>query len=93
MYTGQNLNNLYDPTNYKAIKEIEQCSIEPQMCKRTTNREDIKTYFYIWHTQQDSKVRSSHAHLDGTIHSIDEDIFHGEEYGCRCWDEEIVAED
>ena len=53
----------------------------------------IKTYFYIWHTQKDSKVRSSHAHLDGTIHSIDEDIFPGEEYGCRCWAEEIIGED
>ena len=59
----------------------------------TITREDPKNHFnkqyYIWHTCQDDKVRSSHAELDGTIHSTDEEIFPGKEYGCRCWAEEI----
>ena len=40
-------------------------------------------------TQGDDKVRSSYEELDGTIHSIDEDIFPGEDYNCRCWAEEV----
>ena len=63
----------------------------------TILREDPKNHFnkkyYIWRTRQDNKVRSSHAELDGTIHSVDENIFPGEEYNCRCWAEEIAGED
>ena len=73
---------------YNYLNQTNQCYSNSKRRKRET----IKSKYYIWHTQKDNKVRSSHAHLDGTIHSIDEDIFPGEEYGCRCWAEEIVSE-
>ena len=57
------------------------------------NHVDKKYKYYIWHTQGDDKVRSSHEELDGTIHSIDEDIFLGEDYNCRCWAEEVSDEE
>ena len=56
-------------------------------------RETLPTKYYIWHTQGDDKVRSSHEELDGTIHSVDEGIFPGEDYNCRCWAEEISDEE
>ena len=56
-------------------------------------RETLPTKYYIWHTQGDDKVRSSHEELDGNIHSIDEDIFPGEDYNCRCWAEEVSDEE
>ncbi len=61
--------------------------------KNQVNRDTIKTKHYIWCTRGDSKVRSSHAELDGTLHSVDEEIFPGEEYGCRCWAEEVDDEE
>jgi len=57
--------------------------------KNQINRDNIKTQHFIWHTCGDNKVRSSHSELDGTIHSVDENIFPGEDYNCRCWAEEI----
>ena len=73
---------LYKPNDI--FNKTNMCGFNPT---RHT-RETLPTKHYIWHTCGDSKVRSSHAELDGTIHSVDEDIFPGEEYGCRCWAEE-----
>ncbi|MBT4932618.1 MAG: minor capsid protein [Rhodospirillaceae bacterium] len=47
---------------------------------------------YIWRTVGDSKVRSSHAELDGKVFSWDdppEEGHPGEEYNCRCWAEDV----
>lgn len=43
---------------------------------------------YIWHTQEDDKVRSSHAANNGRIFSWDEPPatgHPGEDFNCRCW--------
>ena len=91
-----------DPITGKTAEELKNAKIcYPQNILNETNvcgfnptrhtRETLPTKYYIWHTQCDDKVRSSHEELDGTIHSIDEDIFPGEDYNCRCWAEEITA--
>lgn len=50
---------------------------------------------YIWHTQEDSKVRSSHAANDGEIFAWDQAPEGGkhpsEDYGCRCWAEPYIS--
>lgn len=48
------------------------------------------TSHYIWHTQEDGKVRSSHAANDGEIFAWENPPATknpGEDYGCRCWAE------
>ena len=62
---------------------------QSDICKTRYTRKTLPTRCYIWRTRGDSKVRSSHVELDGTIHSADEEIFPGEDYNCRCWAEEI----
>ena len=74
---------LYKPNNI--LNKTNICGFD----KTQHTRETLPTKYYIWHTQGDDKVRSSHAELDGTIHSVDEGIFPGEDYNCRCWAEEI----
>lgn len=44
---------------------------------------------YIWRTVGDSKVRSSHAALDGTVRDLSDSPDPGEEFNCRCWAEFI----
>jgi len=44
---------------------------------------------YIWHTAGDSKVRPSHAALDGTLRDFADSPDPGEEFNCRCWAEPI----
>lgn len=46
--------------------------------------------YYIWHTQGDDRVRSSHAARDGKIFNYNvppEGGNPGEDYNCRCWAE------
>ena len=50
---------------------------------------------YIWHTQEDDKVRPWHADRDGEIFDTDdppEDGNPGEAENCRCWAEPIEEE-
>ena len=93
-----------DPITGKTAKELKDAgrSCVPEVLDKTNicgfnptrhTRETLPTKYYIWHTQGDDKVRSSHEELDGTIHSIDEDIFPGEDYNCRCWAEEVSDEE
>lgn len=52
--------------------------------------------FYIWHTQGDDKVRSSHAANNGKIFAWNKkpDTGHpGEDYNCRCWAEPVGMEE
>lgn len=47
---------------------------------------------YIWRTQDDGKVRSSHAHNDDQLfawNSPPETGHPGEDYNCRCWAEPV----
>lgn len=47
---------------------------------------------YIWRTQEDDRVRSSHAANNGKIFSFDDPPSTGnpgEDFGCRCWAEPI----
>lgn len=51
---------------------------------------------YIWRTQDDKKVRPSHATNDDKIFSWDKRPatgHPGEDYGCRCWAEPIGAKE
>ncbi len=51
---------------------------------------------YIWRTQEDDKVRLSHAANDGRLFAWDTrpDTGHpGEDYNCRCWAEPINAQE
>ena len=93
-----------DPITGKTAKELKDAgrSCVPEVLDKTNicgfnptrhTRETLPTKYYIWHTQGDDKVRSSHEELDGTIHSVDEGIFPGEDYNCRCWAEEISDAD
>jgi len=53
-----------------------------------------KSKKYIWRTQKDNKVRSSHADRDGKIYDWDDPPpggHPGEDFGCRCWAEPIEA--
>ena len=70
------------------LQEQKMCKINKDYHQRNT-RDTIQSKRYIWHTCGDNKVRSSHSELDGTIHSVDENIFPGEDYNCRCLAEEI----
>ncbi|MCP4393335.1 MAG: hypothetical protein GY804_03565, partial [Alphaproteobacteria bacterium] len=50
---------------------------------------------YIWHTQKDSKTRSSHADRDGKVFEWahpPEGGHPGEDYNCRCWAEPVMEE-
>ena len=78
-------------SNKEAIAGRKVLGIGPQV-PREDPKNNFNKRYYIWHTCGDNKVRSSHAELDGTIHSTDEEIFPGEEYGCRCWAEEVGDE-
>ncbi len=52
-----------------------------------------KSTHYIWHAQEDDKVRTSHAANDGKIFSWDDppETGHpGDDYGCRCWAEDYI---
>jgi SPP1 gp7 family putative phage head morphogenesis protein len=44
---------------------------------------------YIWRTVGDSKVRDSHAELDGTVRDLADSPDPGEEFNCRCWAEPV----
>lgn len=44
---------------------------------------------YIWRTVGDSRVRSSHAALNGTIRNFGDSPAPGQEANCRCWAEPI----
>jgi len=55
-----------------------------------TKAEDHPTKYYIWHTQEDDKVRPSHRANDGKVFAWDDPPptgNPGEAYGCRCWAE------
>lgn len=49
---------------------------------------------YIWRTQRDERVRSSHAQHEGEVYSWDNppaDTGHpGQDYQCRCWAEPVI---
>lgn len=56
--------------------------------------ENHTTTHYVWHTQEDDKVRSSHAANNSGIFSWDNlpaTGNPGEDYGCRCWAEPYIA--
>lgn len=58
--------------------------------KAKRGRQDQTTTHYIWRTQDDNKVRASHAANDGKIFAWDDPPatgHPGEDYGCRCWAE------
>ena len=46
---------------------------------------------YIWHTVHDSRVRKSHAALDGEVRDWNDSPMPGEEPGCRCWAEPVAT--
>ncbi|MBQ7552713.1 MAG: peptidoglycan DD-metalloendopeptidase family protein [Rickettsiales bacterium] len=92
VFTGKLLED-NNNTNIDRNRTIADYNIEQNNQHPHYTRETLPTKYYIWHTQGDDKVRSSHEELDGTIHSIDEDIFPGEDYNCRCWAEEISDEE
>lgn len=48
--------------------------------------------YYVWHTQEDGKVRAAHAANDGKIFAWSNRPatgHPGEDYGCRCWAEPL----
>ena len=92
VFTGKLLNNNNNHDN-NLNRAILNNDTETNNKNRHYTRKTLLTKYYIWHTQGDDKVRSSHAELEGTIHSVNENIFPGEEYNCRCWAEEITDED
>ena len=92
VFTGKLLED-NNNTNIDRNRTIADYNIEQNNQHPHYTRETLPTKYYIWHTQGDDKVRSSHEELDGTIHSVDEDIFPGEDYNCRCWAEEISDEE
>lgn len=50
--------------------------------------------FYIWHTQEDDKVRPEHAANDGQVFDWNNPPptgNPGDDYGCRCWAEFIES--
>ncbi len=58
--------------------------------------EDKVPEYYIWRTQDDDKVRSSHAHRDGEIYSRDNPPpggHPGKDYNCRCYAEPYTPAD
>ena len=49
---------------------------------------------YIWHSQDDAKVRSDHAANEGKIFSWDNPPptgHPGEDFNCRCWAEPVIG--
>lgn len=53
-------------------------------------------HYYIWHSQDDEKVRHDHARYDDLIFRWDHPSpsgHPGEDYHCRCWPEPIDRED
>ena len=56
-------------------------------------REDPKQYFYkrhyIWHIRYECKCIKSHFKLNEKKFSYDDKIFPGEEFGCKCYAEEL----
>jgi SPP1 gp7 family putative phage head morphogenesis protein len=61
--------------------------------------QSIGSTSYIWRTAEDSDVRATHAHLEGTIHEYSNPPFiegegnhgPGEIWNCRCWAEPIIT--
>lgn len=51
---------------------------------------------YIWRSQDDNRVRSTHASRDNQTFSWDERLpggFPGEDFGCRCYSEPVLSPD
>lgn len=49
---------------------------------------------YIWRSQDDNRVRSTHVARDDQVFSWDEPLpggFPGEDFGCRCWAEPVIS--
>lgn len=76
--------NLIDPQEYRK-------AFVQYLRKGTPIRFETKntqpTTHYVWRTQRDGKVRSSHAEREGQVFSWDEPPeggHPGEDYGCRC---------
>jgi Phage Mu protein F like protein len=68
--------------------------IERTMQELLTKAEHPTTH-YIWRTQGDDKVRSSHTANEGKIFAWDnppETGYPGEDFGCRCWAEPYKPE-
>jgi len=79
------------------VKEIGK-GLEKKYCKKSDaeTAENHTTTHYIWHTQEDSKVRSSHATNVGKVFAWDNPPTTGnpgEDYGCRCWAEACYSDD
>lgn len=49
--------------------------------------------YYIWRTMGDTRVRPSHAALNGTVRRWDDSPDPGEEINCRCWAEPLNIDD
>lgn len=73
--------------------ELSQKRLEPQLLEpivqatNTTVQQAAQQNgreTYVWWTQEDGRVRSSHQVLHGTVRRWDEGILPGEERGCRC---------
>lgn len=67
-----------------SLKRIMQESLHHKMLGISTH--------YIWHTQEDAKVRPSHSANDERIFAWENPPatgHPGEDYGCRCWAEPI----
>lgn len=83
---------LIDPKEYQKafvqyLRKGTPIRLETKNTKPTTH--------YIWRTQRDGKVRSSHAEREGQIFSWDdppEGGHPGEDYGCRCTAELYLPE-
>lgn len=54
--------------------------------------QDLGALKYIWHTQEDARVRPAHRELDGTVRVFGEGLEPGRDVLCRCWPEPIFEE-
>lgn len=54
--------------------------------------QDLGATKYIWHTQEDARVRPEHRELDNTVRTFGEGLEPGRDILCRCWPEPIFEE-
>lgn len=77
----------------KMLKEAKEIRIISNDLNALLYKEIHPTKYYIWHTQDDNKVRSSHAANNGKIFAWDNPPptgNPGKDYNCRCWAEPYI---